>query len=271
MTRYGSGSETTEDRETKPSDFVVKHREFLRSHFPVEIEGMMSDQQRGVPPPPLQKPVREGSELIDLVPLDELSVGRTPLIDAMRNRRSHRKYSGGSLTIEEVSFLLWATQGVRSISKGNVHTLRTTPSAGARHPLETYVIANRIEGLRSGIYRYLPLLHKLCLVWESEPGFKERVIEGVRGQSFVAEGAAVFVWTIVPYKSEWRYLTRAHKVSALDAGHVCQNLYLASESIGAGTCAIAAYDQEKMDDLLGVDGIEEFTLYLASVGKVEGR
>ncbi|MFO7569003.1 MAG: nitroreductase family protein, partial [Smithellaceae bacterium] len=67
-------------------------------------------------------------------------------------------------------------------------------------------------------------------------------------------------------RMEWRYDLAAHKVIAIDAGHVCQNLYLACEAIGAGTCAVAAYDQEACDALLGVDGHEEFTIYLAPVG-----
>jgi SagB-type dehydrogenase family enzyme len=67
---------------------------------------------------------------------------------------------------------------------------------------------------------------------------------------------------------EWRYGLTAHKVIAIDAGHVGQNLYLACQAVGAGTCAIAAYDQEAMDGLLRLDGQEEFTIYLASVGKV---
>jgi SagB-type dehydrogenase family enzyme len=66
---------------------------------------------------------------------------------------------------------------------------------------------------------------------------------------------------------EWRYGIAAHKVIAIDAGHVCQNLYLACEAIGAGTCAMAAYDQEALDRLLQVDSVDEFAVYLASVGK----
>jgi len=68
---------------------------------------------------------------------------------------------------------------------------------------------------------------------------------------------------------EWRYGLAAHKVIAIEAGHVCQNLYLACEAIGAGMCAMAAYDQEKMDEFLGVDGEDEFAIYLASVGRKE--
>jgi SagB-type dehydrogenase family enzyme len=66
---------------------------------------------------------------------------------------------------------------------------------------------------------------------------------------------------------EWRYEIAAHKVIAIDVGHVCQNLYLACEAIGAGTCAMAAYDQEGIDRLLRIDGQDEFTIYIASVGR----
>ena len=70
-------------------------------------------------------------------------------------------------------------------------------------------------------------------------------------------------------RTEWRYAEASYKVIALDAGHVCQNLYLACEAIGAGTCAIAAYNQALADELLGIDGDEEFTVYLAPVGKID--
>ena len=88
------------------------------------------------------------------------------------------------------------------------------------------------------------------------------------GQRFAATGAVLFVWATVPHRMEWRYLQAAHRVILLDAGHVCQNLYLACEAIHAGTCAIAAYDQEAMDELIQVDGEDQFTLYLAPVGKI---
>lgn len=67
---------------------------------------------------------------------------------------------------------------------------------------------------------------------------------------------------------EWRYGEVSYKVIALDVGHVCQNLYLACEAVEAGICAIGAYDQEDMDALLGVDGKEEITIYIAPVEKI---
>ena len=74
--------------------------------------------------------------------------------------------------------------------------------------------------------------------------------------------------TAVPRRMEWRYDLAAHKVIAIDASHVCQNLYLACEAIAAGTCATAAYDQTLMDRPLRTDAVEEFAVYLAPVGKV---
>ena len=92
--------------------------------------------------------------------------------------------------------------------------------------------------------------------------------EACLGQTFAGQSAVCLAWTAIPYRTEWRYSLIAHKMIALDAGHVCQNLYLASESIGAGTCGIGAYDHKRMDALLGVDGKDEFTVYVAPVGKV---
>ena len=147
------------------------------------------------------------------------------------------------------------------------HVFRTVPSAGCRHALETYLAVFRVEDLKPGVYRYLPLRQQL-LFELSDDLLAQKLGEAVLGQAFVATAAVAFIWTAVPYRMEWRYGLAAHKVIALDAGHVCQNLYLACEAIGAGTCAIAAYDQQKIDTLLRLDGEDEFTIYLAPVGKV---
>jgi SagB-type dehydrogenase family enzyme len=181
-------------------------------------------------------------------------------------RESHRCFLPEPLSLQELSMLLWATQGVRSV----VHeaaVLRTVPSAGCRHPFETYFAALRIDGLAPAVYRYLPLEHALLLEKEPEK-LAVYLVAAAHGQGFVAQAAGCFIWTAIPGRTEWRYAEASYKVIALDAGHVCQNLYLACEAIGAGTCAIAAYRQELMDGLLGVDGDDEFTIYIAPVGKV---
>ena len=125
-----------------------------------------------------------------------------------------------------------------------------------------------VESLEQGVYRYLPLEHKLLFEF-TEHHLNRKVVEAVYGQSYPGKAAVTFIWTAIPYRMEWRYDLAAHKVIALDAGHVCQNLYLACEAISAGTCAIAAYDQDAVDRLLRIDGIDEFTIYMAPVGKVK--
>ncbi|HAF71003.1 MAG: Nitroreductase [Acetothermia bacterium 64_32] len=229
-----------------------------------EIE---TDQGRGIPAPPLQKPPPEDARFFDLVPPERITLGAIPLREAIARRRSHRKFSSEPLTLEELSFLLWATQGVREVARGGVASFRTVPSAGARHPFETYLSVHRVEGLPSGLYRYLPLDHRLVLLRE-DPELPAKISRAALGQKFVGEAAAVFVWAAIPYRTEWRYSIRSHKVIAIDAGHICQNLYLACEAIGAGTCAVGAYSQAAMDGLLEVDGDEEFVIYLAPVGKL---
>jgi SagB-type dehydrogenase family enzyme len=129
------------------------------------------------------------------------------------------------------------------------------------------VFVLNVSGLDVGLYRYLPLEHELLLV-RREEGLRGRLASAALRQSFVGASAATFVWTAMPYRMEWRYDLAAHKVIAIDVGHVCQNLYLACAAIGAGCCAVGAYHQDLMDQLLGVDGQDEFAIYLAPVGKV---
>ena len=246
---------------------IESNRKVIKADLWEEWDNLEKDQENKIPQPPAQKPYPEKAELIDLVSPADLTVGRMPLIEAIQRRRSRRQYSTDPLTLEELSFLLWATQGVsRNIRDGQT-VLRTVPSGGARHPFETYLLINRVNGLIPGLYRYLSLEHKLCLL-DADEGLKESVHEASNEQ-YVLGSAVVFIWTVIPYRSEWRYSLLAHKMVAQDSGHVCQNLYLACEAIGAGTCALGAYNQAKMDAVLGVDGDEEFTFYVAPVGRIE--
>jgi SagB-type dehydrogenase family enzyme len=248
---------------------LESYRRFLKSDRWEEWRQGETDQKKGIPVPPPQKPCPDGSTLIDLVAPEDLTVGQMPLIEAIRRRRSHRKFTGEPLVLEELSFLLWATQGVdRTLTQEGkvVRTWRTVPSGGGRHPFETYLLVNRVEGLEAGLYLYLPLEHRLLLRRVGEQLLEE--VHEATYQQYVRDSAVVFIWTVVPYRTEWRYSFIAHKTIAQDSGHLCQNLYLASEAIGAGTCALGAYDQEKIDTILGVDGQEEFTIYVAPVGRI---
>jgi SagB-type dehydrogenase family enzyme len=237
-------------------------RRMLRSNWHL-MEGADTDHARGLRAPPQQKPAPPGARLVDLVPAASLRLGEMPLREAILRRESTRKFSSGPLGFEELSFLLHATQGVRRAREA--YSFRTVPSGGARHPFETYLHASRVEGLPPGLYRYLPLDNRLC-GGDERPGAEAELDAALLGQLWGS--AAVPVWAAVPYRMEWKYSVVAHKIIAIDAGHVCQSLYLACASIGCGVCAIGAYDQEKMDRFLGVDGEEEFAVYAAVVGRL---
>lgn len=247
-------------------ELTPRYRSFLKDSIRKVIDFSKTDQNRGVPPPPIEKPFTKEAKRIELpreVPFSDM--GRMDLKSAIRNRESRRSYRDAPMTLEELSFLLWATQGIRqNIDPG--HALRTVPSAGCRHALETYLCVLNILGVDRGIYRYLPVEHQLLFEFTVE-NLGRKIVQAAFGQRSPGEAAVTFVWTAIPYRMEWRYGLAAHKVIALDAGHVCQNLYLACEAIDAGTCAIAAYDQEAIDELLRVDGENEFTIYLAPVGR----
>lgn len=226
---------------------------------------------KGVAPPPIQKPYPAGVTLVDLISPDKLTVGNCPLPEAINRRRSRTGYTDDPLSGEVLSFLLWSTQGVSEIVRGEngavAYHRRTVPSGGARHPFETYVLAARVSDLEPRLYRFLPVEHKL-LPLSDDRHLMERVMEGCYRQEFVGRAAAVFLWTAIPFRTEWAYGYVAHRMIAIEIGHVCQNLYLAAEAVGMGACAVLGYDQGVLDRLLGVDGDEEFTLYVATVGGV---
>ncbi len=246
---------------------LAAHRDFLKDTLRLHINFAATDQNRGIAPPPVEKPPRAGQAQFPLPAPDTFrDFAGTDLVDAIANRRSHRRFLDAPLTLQELAFLLWATQGVRqTLDPG--HALRTVPSAGCRHAFESYLFVARVEGLEPALYRYLPLEHALVLERRIE-GMAAALAEAVLHQGFVATAPVTFAWTVLPYRMEWRYALAAHRVILMDVGHLCQNLYLACAAIGAGTCAIAAYHQEQMDRLLDVDGTEEFTCYLAPAGKI---
>lgn len=250
-----------------PNDTISKYRYFLKDSVRKEIDFRNTDQHRGIQPPPIQKPFSPDKDIIQLPGKDEWpSIDRVDLISAIDGRKSIRKYTSEPLSLEEISFLLWSTQGLRK-HNNQLTVFRTVPSAGCRHAFETYLCASNVESLERGIYRYLPIEHGL-LFEHPVDNIPEKITNATLRQSFIASAPVTFIWTTLPYRMEWRYDIAAHKVILIDAGHVCQNLYLACNAINAGTCAIAAYDQEKMDQLVGVDGKDEFVIYLAPVGKI---
>jgi len=244
-------------------------RVFMRSTYYENMPGQ-SDQELQLPQPPLERPADSGKKIIPLSKPDTLVVPSIDLRKAIENRRSVRAYSDTPLTLDELTWLLWATQGVQKVgfAVGSHRTYRTVPSAGARHPFETYLVLRAVSGLAPGIYRYLALVHILQEVDVSRDYTKD-IASICKEQFFIEQAAATFVWIADEYRGAWRYKARAYRGIFQDAGHVGQNLYLAASNIECGVCGIGAFDDLALARLLGVDGTEFFPAYAATVGKLK--
>lgn len=224
-----------------------------------------SPQSRTEPQPPLELPVDPALPQIELPAPDNVNLAPINPRELIEQRRTVRNYVNVSLSPAEFSYLLWATQGVQD-TRDTYATLRTVPSAGARHAFETYLLVNAVDGLEPGIYRYLALSHKLVRL-ELGASLVRRVTEACLNQEQVVRSGVTFIWSVVVERMTWRYVERGYRYMLLDAGHVCQNLYLAAGPINCGVCAIAAFDDDKLNAVLGIDGESQFAIYVATVGK----
>ena len=183
-------------------------------------------------------------------------------------RRTWRRFSRAPLPLTSLGQLLGLTNGVQQWAtlrgQGDL-PLKTSPSGGARHPLEMYVCARRVEGLRPGIYHYASDRHRLELVaGHARP---VRIQRYFPTQFWYEDAAAVVFFTAVVSRYLWKYTTaRAYRALLIEAGHQCQTFCLAATDLGlAPFCTMALHDAHIEEDL-GIDGVSEAVLYAAGVG-----
>jgi SagB-type dehydrogenase domain len=239
-------------------------QEFMRRTCYPELS--KSPQELGIiPQPPLELPVPADADLVALPRVEELQVPSMDLRTAIEGRKTLRKYADEQLSLEELTYLLWVSQGVKRISS-RPSTARNVPSAGARHAFETVLLVNRVTGLKNGLYRYAAIENVLIHL-PVEPGINAMITAACLDQSQVATSAVTFIWVAVVERMFWRYVERGYRYLHLDAGHACQNLALGAEQIGCGICPIAAFDDDALNSVLGLDGKDQFVIYLASAGK----
>jgi SagB-type dehydrogenase family enzyme len=193
--------------------------------------------------------------------------GGAPLWEVIARRRSVRRYQAGPLAETELSQLLWAAQGI-TVRHANIE-LRAAPSAGALYPVETYVAVHDVERLQPGIYHYCVPDHALEQLRVGD--FRHAVARAALDQRIAAAANVVFVWTAVFPRSRWKYRERAYRYVYVDAGHIAENVALAAVGLGLATCQIAALYDDEANELLGVDGQEESTIYMAVVGRPTDR
>lgn len=183
------------------------------------------------------------------------------LEETIERRRSVRDYSAEPLPMEALSRLLHAAQGITEPRR----KFRAAPSAGALYPIELYPVVHDVAGLERGIYHYAVQAHELETLEQGD--FRGAVTRAGLYQRFLGQANVCFVLSAIFQRTRWKYHERAYRYVLLEAGHIGQNLYLAATSMGLGACAVGAFFDDQLNDLLGLDGAEEAVLYVISVGK----
>ncbi|MFP4556469.1 MAG: SagB/ThcOx family dehydrogenase [Bacteroidales bacterium] len=181
--------------------------------------------------------------------------GRITLEETLKHRESVRQFENKPLTIEQISQLLWAAQGI-SHSWGD-RTYRTAPSAGATYPLETYLFT------KSGGYKYDPENHSLTKSFDKD--LRQELSDVALGQTSVSDAHAVIVFTMIEERTAQRYEERAFRYVCMEAGHAAQNIHLQAVAFGLGSVPVGAFDDNELAKLLECSE-EEKPLYIIPVG-----
>jgi len=207
------------------------------------------------------------------VRLDTAIDGESEFQSVLLARKTHREFSGDAVPFDKLSGLLRLTWG----ATGELHSPnfgrllhKTSPSGGARHPGEVYLVALDVRGLRPGIYHYN--VRDQTLEELRRGDFRDRIASYAVGQKHVGRAGAVFVMTAVWARSQWKYRSpRAYRVVTLDAGHLGQTFCLVATWLGLAPFTTAALRDTALEEALGIDGITESVLYLVGVGMPKRR
>jgi SagB-type dehydrogenase family enzyme len=180
---------------------------------------------------------------------------------ALLERRSVREYKNRSMTLAEISQLLWASQGITDLGRG----FRTAPSAGALYPLEVYVVAGNVDSLPDGIYKYKPYGHELVRIVKGDK--RAELCAAALGQPSVKNNAAVIVFSAVYERTTRKYGERGIRYVHMEVGHAAQNIYLQSVSLNLGTSVVGAFDDREVKRVMNMPD-EEQPLCIMPVGKM---
>lgn len=236
------------------------------SDLKYDMEEFESDQDKKLPQPSLVKDAMR-TESIELPKnFDALSICSN-FLDIINTRHSSRVYTQEPMSLLELSYMLWTCQGVKQIRGKKYATLRTVPSGGARHGFELYFVCQNVEGLISGTYHYLPMEHRIEFLNPIE-NISDALASSLCDQLWALKANVIFYFSYIPYRTEWRYGYLAHRIALVDLGHVGENIYLASTSIGLGTCGIGACVTRICDEMFELEGENEFIIYAQPIGKV---
>jgi SagB-type dehydrogenase family enzyme len=241
--------------------FMTKDTPYVPRHWPLKQRLKTLQSARA---PPQFKRIR-GAKTIRL-PTHELP--NDSFFETLHARRTHRSFARGRIPLQQISELLHLTWGVQ----GYFHTdvfgklpYKTSPSGGARHPGEVYLMALSVAGLERGIYHYEARYHRLARI--ECKATARKAVAYCADQSYVANAAALFIMTAAFARTMWKYgRARAYRVVLLETGHLCQTFCLTATRIGLAPFSTAALRDSLIEKELGLDGIRESVLYVAGVG-----
>ena len=187
----------------------------------------------------------------------------------LTSRRTWRRFADGKLKLADLATLLGLTWGVRAwvaVPPLGRFAVKTSPSGGALHPIEAYLVARDVEGISPGIYHYDASRHRLELLRRGMT--RDRMSDYVIGQRWFSEAAAFVFMTAEFTRTQWKYrYPRAYRVVLTEAGHLCQTFCLVATWLGLAPFCTMAMADSKIDRDLGSDGVTEGVLYVAGVGK----
>jgi SagB-type dehydrogenase family enzyme len=221
----------------------------------------MRDDLGSIPPTPNFKNYPEAERL--QLPEPDLSRPAN-LWQCLAKRRSERNTTPDPLSLDELSKIMWAAQGVTA--RAGIYLLRTAPSAGALYPFETYLYIDKVKDAPQGIYHFN--VADFALERMQDGNFSRAFADASMGQPAVSRAAVVIIWTAMMLRCMVKYRDRAVRYIPMDLGHVCQNVQLAATAMALGSCPIGAFYDDDINKLLGVDGEEETVLYLITVGRL---
>lgn len=186
----------------------------------------------------------------------------------LTSRRTWRRFAQGKLSLADLSTLLGLTFGVREwaeVPPLGRFAVKTSPSGGALHPIEAYVVARDVEGVAPGIYHYDASGHQLERLRRGIT--RDRMSDYVIGQRWFSDACAYVVMTGVFRRTQWKYrYPRAYRVVLTEAGHLCQTFCLTATWLGLAPFCTMALADSKIDRDLGIDAVTEGCLYIAGVG-----
>jgi SagB-type dehydrogenase family enzyme len=232
---------------------------------PAEIRRYYERYLKGRKQPPLYKNYANQPR----IRLLKTSIQEAPFFGTLRKRRTTRELSGQPITFSDLSKLVYYTWGrISSYKTGEFGELlhKTSPSAGARHPIETYAIVNSVDRLERGIYHYSVRDHSLEFLKAGD--FRERCVALTAGHSWTRNASALFIMTAVVARTTWKYrMPRAYRAFLLDAGHLSQSFLLVATALGLGAFCIGVISDNQIEEELNLDGISETAIFVVGVGR----